>query len=50
MERPITPSVTVDIVIEYGDGTALVEPKHELYGWALPGGFVDVGESLERRR
>lgn len=47
MERPITPSVTVDIVIEYGDGIVLVERKYEPYGWALPGGFVDVGESLE---
>ena len=39
--------MTADIVIEYGDGIVLVERKYEPYGWALPGGFVEVGESLE---
>jgi 8-oxo-dGTP diphosphatase len=26
----------------------LIERKNPPYGWALPGGFVDYGESLER--
>jgi 8-oxo-dGTP diphosphatase len=26
----------------------LIERKYPPYGWALPGGFVDVGERLER--
>jgi len=40
------PYPTVDIIIEYGDGIILVERKNPPYGWAIPGGFVDYGESL----
>jgi 8-oxo-dGTP diphosphatase len=42
-----TPFVTVDIIIEYEGGIVLVERKNEPHGWALPGGFVDIGESIE---
>lgn len=42
-----TPYVTVDIIILYKGGIVLIERKNEPAGWALPGGFVDVGESLE---
>jgi ADP-ribose pyrophosphatase YjhB (NUDIX family) len=42
-----TPYVTVDIIIRYQGGIVLIERKNEPSGWALPGGFVDVGESLE---
>jgi 8-oxo-dGTP diphosphatase len=42
-----TPLVTVDIIIRYKGGIVLIERKNEPAGWALPGGFVDVGESLE---
>jgi 8-oxo-dGTP diphosphatase len=39
---------TVDIIIEYEDqGLVLIERANPPYGWALPGGFVDYGESLE---
>ena len=42
------PKPTVDIVIETRPGTVvLIERKNPPLGWALPGGFVDVGESLE---
>lgn len=41
------PFPTVDIIIEYQDGIVLVERKNPPHGWALPGGFVDYGESLE---
>lgn len=41
------PFPTVDIIIEYGDGIILIERKNEPLGWALPGGFVDYGETLE---
>jgi 8-oxo-dGTP diphosphatase len=42
------PLVTVDIIIEIaGRGIVLIERKNPPYGWALPGGFVDYGESLE---
>jgi 8-oxo-dGTP diphosphatase len=42
-----TPLLTVDIIIETGDGIVLIERKNPPHGWALPGGFVDYGESLE---
>ena len=45
--RPITPAVAVDVIIEYQGGIVLIERKNPPYGWALPGGFVDVGEPLE---
>jgi 8-oxo-dGTP diphosphatase len=39
---------TVDIIIEYQDqGLILIERANPPHGWALPGGFVDYGESLE---
>jgi 8-oxo-dGTP diphosphatase len=42
------PKPTVDIVILLdGDRVVLVERKNEPRGWALPGGFVDEGETLE---
>ena len=44
-----TPLVTVDIIIEVEDrGIVLIERKNPPHGWALPGGFVDYGENLER--
>ena len=52
MTRPITPSLTVDTIIEMHDREAspivLIERKYPPYGWALPGGFVDVGERIEQ--
>ena len=43
------PLLTVDIIIEVkGPGIVLIERKNPPHGWALPGGFVDYGESLER--
>ncbi len=41
------PIPTVDIIIEYGVGIVLIERKNDPQGWALPGGFVDYGETLE---
>ena len=41
------PFPTVDIIIEVEGGIVLVQRKNFPYGWALPGGFVDYGESLE---
>ena len=46
-ETPRNPLVTVDIIIEVGGGIVLIERKNPPHGWALPGGFVDYGESLE---
>lgn len=42
------PLPTVDILIEIGGGIVLIERKNPPHGWAIPGGFVDYGESLER--
>jgi 8-oxo-dGTP diphosphatase len=42
----IGPALTVDIIIEIeGRGIVLVSRKNPPHGWALPGGFVDLGES-----
>lgn len=41
------PLPTVDIIIKYKDGIILIKRKNPPFGWALPGGFVDYGESLE---
>lgn len=41
------PVPTVDIIIEIGDKIVLIERKNPPSGWALPGGFVDYGESFE---
>ncbi len=42
-----SPIPTVDIIIEYRGGIVLIKRKNEPLGWALPGGFVDYGETLE---
>ncbi len=46
------PTPTVDVVIrmesESGPGVVLIKRANPPYGWALPGGFVDYGESCER--
>ena len=48
IRRHRNPVPTVDIIIEYKDqGLVLIERANPPPGWALPGGFVDYGESLE---
>ena len=44
---PRNPVPTVDIIIELGGGVVLVERRNPPAGWALPGGFIDYGESAE---
>jgi 8-oxo-dGTP diphosphatase len=45
------PAPTVDIIIELRDRPhrpiVLIERRHEPFGWAIPGGFVDYGEPVE---
>jgi len=54
MFTPKTPYLTTDGILEIYDnaeeflGIVLIERKNTPLGLALPGGFVDVGESLER--
>jgi len=51
MPRPVTPIIAADIIIELldepGRPIVLIERKNPPHGWAIPGGFVDVGETLE---
>ena len=43
------PAPTVDIIIAHpGKGVVLVERRFPPLGWALPGGFVDYGETVEQ--
>ncbi len=41
------PKLTVDVIIKCGEGIILIERKNPPYGWAIPGGFVDYGETVE---
>jgi len=41
------PVPTVDIIIEIDNKVVLIERNNPPRGWALPGGFVDYGESFE---
>lgn len=51
MPIPITPLLTADIIIELQNNNktqiVLIERLNPPYGWAIPGGFVDKGESVE---
>jgi ADP-ribose pyrophosphatase YjhB (NUDIX family) len=42
------PIPTVDIIVEVeSKGIVLIKRKNPPYGWAIPGGFLNYGESLE---
>jgi ADP-ribose pyrophosphatase YjhB (NUDIX family) len=45
--HPRNPVPTVDIIISLGGGIVLIERANPPHGWALPGGFIDYGESAE---
>jgi 8-oxo-dGTP diphosphatase len=48
MTEPRNPAPTVDAVILLpGDRVVLVRRRNPPLGWALPGGFVDLGERLD---
>ena len=49
VEKYLNPKPTVDIVIHDRErGLVLVDRKNPPYGNALPGGFIDLGESAEQ--
>jgi 8-oxo-dGTP diphosphatase len=42
------PAMAADTIIELdGGGIVLIERKNPPHGWAIPGGFIDYGESAE---
>ena len=51
MTKPVTPLLAADALIELidvaGRPIVLIERKNPPYGWAIPGGFVDIGETVE---
>ena len=49
MSKPVTPLLTVDIIILFGGKLVLIQRMNPPYKghWALPGGFVDIGETVE---
>jgi 8-oxo-dGTP diphosphatase len=47
VEQQKNPVPTVDVIIRVDGGVVLVRRKHPPLGWALPGGFVEAGETLE---
>lgn len=48
--KPITPLLTVDVIIMYEGKLVLIKRKNPPYKdmFALPGGFVDIGETVEQ--
>jgi len=47
MPRPKCPPIAADIITEIGDKVVLIERRNFPLGWAIPGGFVDFGETVE---
>ena len=51
MPRPRTPEISVDLVIELEDRpgrpVVIIRRGHPPPGHALPGGFIDIGETVE---
>ncbi|MGR8935535.1 MAG: NUDIX domain-containing protein [Gammaproteobacteria bacterium] len=51
MFKPVTPLLAADILVELldmpGRPFVLIERANPPHGWAVPGGFVDVGETVE---
>jgi len=47
--EPVTPKLTVDAVVVTSEGVVLIRRKNPPFQgmWALPGGFVEVGETTE---
>ena len=50
MAGPETPKLMVDIVIPMEEGVVLIRRGNDPFEgrWALPGGFVEVGETVEQ--
>jgi 8-oxo-dGTP diphosphatase len=47
MPKPVCPTIAADVIAEIGTRIVLIERRNFPFGWAIPGGFVDVGEKVE---
>ncbi len=50
-QRPKTPLLAVDLIIRHSGnpgGVVVIDRLNPPHGWALPGGFVDEGETVEQ--
>jgi len=47
VDHPRNPVPTVDAIIEVTGGIVLIRRRFPPSGWALPGGFVEYGETVE---
>lgn len=51
MPKPVTPLLAADALIKLvdrpGHPIVLIKRRNPPYGWAIPGGFVDLDETLE---
>lgn len=48
MARPVCPPIAADVIIEIETKVVLIERKNFPFGWAIPGGFVEFGETVEQ--
>src|SRR5271163_87420 len=48
MSKPVCPPIAADVIAEVGDAIVFIERKNIPHGWAIPGGFVDFGETVEQ--
>lgn len=48
MENKDRPRLAVDIIIQYKEGIVIIERKYDPKGFAIPGGFVEYGETVEQ--
>jgi len=47
IERFKNPYPTTDVIVNVGGKIVLINRKNAPHGWAIPGGFIDYGESAE---
>jgi 8-oxo-dGTP diphosphatase len=48
MPRPVCPPIAADMIAEIDERIVLIGRKYFPPGWALPGGFVEFGETVEQ--
>jgi 8-oxo-dGTP diphosphatase len=48
MENKDRPRLAADIIIQYKEGIVIIERKYKPEGFAIPGGFVEYGETVEQ--